>query len=84
MFKIEQKGVTRLMYDYSKLLGKVIEVFGKQAAFAGAMGLSERSVSLKFNNKRDWKQQEIHRACELLEVDFSSIPDYFFTVKVQY
>ena len=33
------------MFDYSKLKGKIKEVFGTQSAFAKAMGLSGVSLS---------------------------------------
>ena len=36
-----------MAYDYSKLLGRITEKFGTQARFSGAMGMSERSLSLK-------------------------------------
>ena len=35
-----------MAYDYSKLSGKIREVFGTNGEFAKAMGLSERTVSL--------------------------------------
>lgn len=70
-------------YDYSKLEGRIKEVFGGQSNFAKAMELSERSVSLKINGIRGWKQPEMIRACELLGVEVSEIPAYFFTLKVQ-
>lgn len=38
------------MFDYSKLKGKIKEVFGTQSAFAKAMGLSGVSLSSKLNN----------------------------------
>ena len=67
--------------DYSKLLGKITEKFGTQAEFANALGISERSVSLKLNNKVSWKDSEIARA--VLEIDPENIPAYFFKYKVQ-
>lgn len=73
----------KLIYDYSKLNGKIHEVFGKCAAFAAAMNLSERSLSLKLNNKVGWKQQEIDLACELLGIPDCEIGIYFFVRKVQ-
>ena len=72
-----------MAFDYSKLSGKVVEVFGTNANFAREMGLSERSVSLKFNNRVPWKQAEIVRAAGLLGIDISEIQAYFFTEKVQ-
>ncbi|CYY24268.1 TPA: DUF739 family protein [Streptococcus suis] len=69
--------------DYSKLLGRITEKFGTQACFSQAMKLSERTVSLKLNNKVPWKDEEIARAVELLELDALDIPAYFFKYKVQ-
>ncbi|WP_080732574.1 DUF739 family protein [Carnobacterium maltaromaticum] len=48
-----------MSYDYSTLVGRITEKLGTQYNFALAMGLSERSVSLKLNwtdvNKVDTK-----------------------------
>ena len=71
-----------LQYDYKKLVGKIAEVFGKQYLFAQKMGWSERTCCLKLNNKIEWKQSEILRACELLGITDAEICTYFFTQKV--
>lgn len=71
------------MYNLNKLKGRIIEKFGTQGNFAKAMGMSERTVSLKLDNQVDWKQSEIVKACELLEIPKEEIADYFFTLKVQ-
>lgn len=71
-----------MAYDYSKLLGRITEKFGTQARFSGAMGMSERSLSLKLNSKVPFKQPEISKACSLLEIGDSDIPAYFFTIEV--
>lgn len=47
------------MFDYSKLLGRIKEKFGSNSNFALSMKISERSMSLKLNNKVEWKQNEI-------------------------
>ena len=70
-------------FEYSKLLGKIKERFGNQSKFAEAINLSERSLSLKLNGKRDWKQKEIRRVCDVLNIDMSQIHEYFFTPNVQ-
>ena len=67
-----------MAHNYSKLNGKITEVFGTQFRFADAMELSERTISLKLNNKIEWKQNEIAKACELLGIPIASIPAYFF------
>ena len=71
-----------MIYDYSKLRGKIVEVYGKVAPIAKAMKLSERTLSLKLNNKVYWKQPEIELACTLLGIPGSDIPTYFFAKQV--
>ncbi len=73
-----------MKFDYSKLDGRIKEVFGSQGVFAANIKLSERTVSLKLNNIREWKQTEIISCCEVLNITPSEIPDYFFAPKVQY
>lgn len=72
-----------MLFDYSKLKGKIKEVFGTQGAFGDAMGMSPVTVSDKLNNKVAWTQPEIKKACELLHIEYASIPIYFFTAKVK-
>ena len=72
-----------MAYDYSKLSGKIIEIFGTRSNFANAMEMSERTLSLKLNNLTSWKQPEITRACSLLGLSEFEIKDYFFTLTVQ-
>ena len=48
-----------MAFDYSKLRGKIVEIFGTQSCFAVAMGWSERTLSLKLNGLRTWKQPDI-------------------------
>ena len=72
-----------MVYDYSKLNGKITEVYGKQSNFAKAMNFSERTLSLKLCNKRDWKQEQMLQAMDLLNEDYSKINEYFFKKKVQ-
>ena len=44
-----------MAFDYSKLRGKIVEIFNTQSCFAIAMGWSERTLSLKMNGIRSWK-----------------------------
>lgn len=66
-------------YDYSKLKGKIREVYGTDAAFGKAMGLGRTSLSQKLNNKSEWAQDEMEKAMELLNIPRASIRAYFFT-----
>lgn len=67
-----------MKFDYSKLNGQIVAVYGTQLNFAVAMGMSERSMSLKLNNRVPWKNTEIAKAVELLKIKHSEIPSYFF------
>jgi len=71
------------LYDYSKLSGRIVEIFGTRYKFAEAMGWSERTLSLKMSGSRDWKQPDIFKAVRLLKLTVNDIPDYFFKQKVQ-
>lgn len=67
-----------MVFDYSRLSGRIVEKCGNQANFAALMGLSERSVSLKLNNKTPWKQTEMQKAAEVLNFSPQEISKYFF------
>lgn len=71
------------MFDYSKVRGKIREKFKTQDEFASKMGFSTTTLSYKLNNKVEWTQKEIGKAVELLGIDESEIPNYFFSVQVQ-
>lgn len=73
----------RLKFDYSKLLGRIVEKYGTQSKFAAAMNLSERTLSLKLNSERYFKQTEIEKAAELLDIDCEEYFIYFFTKDAQ-
>lgn len=67
-------------YNYAKLLGRIVEKVGTQSNFAALMDVSERTISLKLNGKVSWKQSEIAKACEVLDIASVEIPLYFFAV----
>lgn len=71
-----------MAYDYSKLIGKIVEVYKTRYAFAKKMGWSSKTMSSKLNNKVLWRQDDIRKAITLLSIDPSEIGDYFFTMEV--
>lgn len=70
-------------YDYSKLLGRIREKLGCNSNLALKLKISERTMSLKLNNKIDFKQTEINDICDILDIADKNIPDYFFKPKTQ-
>ncbi len=69
--------------DYSKLRGRIVEKFGKQGAFANAIGWSEKSVSEWLNNQKYWPHEAMIKAVEVLGIHESEVGAYFFTVMIQ-
>lgn len=72
-----------MTFDYSNLSGRIVAKYGTQYNFAIAIGMSERSLSLKLNNKVPWKSTEIAKAARLLDIEADDIPKFFFKPKVQ-
>lgn len=68
--------------DYSKLRGRIREKFHTEKAFAEAFGCSAGAMSMKLNNKTNWTQDGIFRACQLLDIPDNQVNEYFFTLKV--
>lgn len=72
-----------MAFNYNKLSGKIVEVFGTRYKFAEKMGWSERTLSLKMSGNRAWKQTDICKALKLLDLTEADIPTYFFNQEVQ-
>ena len=72
-----------MAFNYNKLRGRIVEIYGSQIEFAKAMQWSERTLSLKMNGKIPWKQTDIVTAVRLLGLSETDIQEYFFTVEVQ-
>lgn len=72
-----------MRFDYNKLNGRIIEKCGKRSVFASKMNTSEHTISVKLNNKVQFKQEEILKACDVLSIAVKDIPAYFFVVDVQ-
>lgn len=66
-------------YDYSKLLGRMREKNITQDNLAKKINLQSPTLSQKLNNKARFKQIEISRICDVLDISASEIGDYFFT-----
>ena len=72
-----------MAFNYNKLRGKIVEIYGSQIEFAKAMKWSEKTLSLKLNGKVPWKQTDIMTAVQILGLSESDIQAYFFAVEVQ-
>ena len=71
-----------MVFDDSKLRGRIVEKYGSQAAFADAIDMSISTLNLKLNNKSEWSTTEIVEACKLLDVELTDTYSYFFKEKL--
>ena len=71
-----------MQFDYSKLIGRIVEVFRTRRAFAKQLGLSDMVLSNRLGNKAEWSDREIVKSCELLGIPLEEAHNYFFTLKV--
>ena len=72
------KKAPKVLFDYSKLRGCIIEKFGAYKAFANALGITPTALSLKLCNKRYFSQDEIWRSRVLLGINPGDMASYFF------
>lgn len=67
-----------MSFNYNKLRGKIIEVFGSQEKFSEALGISNNALSKKLNNKTKLSQKEIVKWAEMLGIPDTEYKTYFF------
>jgi transcriptional regulator with XRE-family HTH domain len=73
-----------MAFDYSKLRGRITEKFGKQSAFADAVGISSVALSRKLMGKTAISVDDIRHwsSSNLLDIAPSEYHTYFFAEKV--
>jgi hypothetical protein len=69
-----------MAYDYGKLRGRIIEMYGSVADFAKEMPNCSKTIYRKLGNLSEWTQTEILESCEKLHIRNGEIGTYFFTV----
>ena len=70
------------MYDYSKLLSRILMVYGGIEKLPSVLDISPYSVANKLNNKCQFKQNEIMKLIKELGINDADVKSYFFTEKV--
>lgn len=75
--------VEAIVYDYSKLLGRIKEKYGIRENLVKEITISSTSLNLRLNNKLKFDQQDIKELCIALDINEEEIPDYFFKEKVR-
>lgn len=71
-----------MIYDYSKLKGRIKEKGFTQEDIAKNINKDKSTVSLKLNNQSAFMQDEMMIIINLLDIPGEQIKEYFFTEKV--
>lgn len=67
-----------MAFEYKKLRGRIIEIYGTQGKFAEALGTTDNTVSRKMNMATSFSTDDIVKWSELLNIPKDEIGDYFF------
>lgn len=68
--------------EYSKLRGRIVEVYGSQGAFAKKIGKTEQSITAKLNGRSQFSQKDIVDWSNALSLGVDEVGIYFFTSKL--
>ena len=68
----------KLDFEYRKLKGRIIEVFGSYGRFAEELGVSGVTVSNKLTGKTQFSQEDIVTWSDALSIPISESAPYFF------
>ncbi len=73
-----------MIFDFSKLRGRIIEKYGCCRAAAEAVNMSKVQLSDRLCNKIAFRPEEIYLLAsqEILDIPCEEIPRYFLTPKV--
>jgi len=72
-----------IKFDYAKLRGRIVEKCGTQAAFAKKVGLSTVAVTKKLRGQVAFRNDEILKMAEVLDISLDDLRDFFFAVAVK-
>ena len=72
-----------IKFDYAKLRGRIVEKCGTQAAFAKKVGLSTVAVTKKLRGQVAFRNDEILKMAEVLDISLDDLRDFFFAVAVR-
>lgn len=71
-----------VLFDYSKLRGRIVEKFGSIEAFSGKTKVSYISVSKKLNNKAPISRDDMIEWSRLLDIPIEEYGVFYFAEKL--
>ena len=73
-----------MIFDFSKLDGRITEKYGTRKRFCGAINMKESSLSARMNNKIPFRSDEIILISSptVLDIPHAHIAEHFFRLKV--
>lgn len=77
----ERKEVMNLK-RFAKLRGRMVEIYGSQAKFANAIGLSDVTVINKLNGNVRFSLDDIADWANALQITKEQVGEYFFADKL--
>ena len=69
-------------YNYSKLLGRLTELGIDRERFADIIGIKRTSLYKRLNSELQFKQDEINKAMQALNIPQIDVWEYFFNKNV--
>lgn len=71
-----------MVFNYSKLKGRIVEIYGSQGNFAEKYGISKQMMTYKMRGQRGITTKDIIKMSEMLRIPKEQIGEYFFTLAV--
>ena len=65
------------LHDYSALRSRIVEKYTHECAFAEEMRINKQQLSNRLLGKTPIHPIEIYEMCDLLEIPYKDIPQYF-------
>ena len=65
-------------FIHNKLKGRIIEILGSNQAFIQKMKISNASFYGKINGEKEFTDEEIYKACKILQINPTDVYEYFF------
>ncbi len=74
--------MSKTVFDQSKLRGKIVEKCGSIDQFAAKLSITPTTAGRKLSGKSEWTQDQMIKACAVLDIPTTDIPAYFFARQV--